>query len=112
MTCKISCLRSEKSENAVQRGHRCLHIYLSGQFLKVPLQKHTKKKKKSPFRSLLTHLETVNLAGETSACITKFGFNICKGRAKSMSEFFSERATLRHRYSTIYGIKLLFYTGL
>lgn len=76
-----------------------------------PAETH-QKKKKSPFRSLLTRLETVNLAGETSACITKFGFNICKGRAKSMSEFFSERATLRHRYSTIYGIKLLFYTGL
>lgn len=41
MTCKISCLWSEKSENAVQRGHRCPHIYLSGQFLKVHLQKYT-----------------------------------------------------------------------
>lgn len=41
MTCRISCLWSEKSENAVQRDHRCPHIYLSGQFLKVHLQKYT-----------------------------------------------------------------------
>lgn len=41
MTCKISCLQSEKSENAVQRGHRCPRIYLSGQFLKVHLKKYT-----------------------------------------------------------------------
>lgn len=41
MTCKISCLWSEKSESAVQRGHRCPHIYLSGRFLKVHLQKNT-----------------------------------------------------------------------
>lgn len=41
MTYKISCLQSEKSENAVQIAHRCPHIYLSGQFLKVHLKKYT-----------------------------------------------------------------------
>lgn len=41
MTYKISCLQSEKSENAVQRGHRCPRIYLSDQFLKVHLKKYT-----------------------------------------------------------------------
>lgn len=68
--------------------------------------------KSTPRQTVQTFLETVKLAGEAWACITKFGFNICKSCAKSMSKFFSKRAILRHRHSTIYGIKLLLYTGL
>lgn len=58
MTCKISCLWSEKSENAVQRGHRCPHTYLSGQFLKVHLQKYTKKK--NPFFEVYSQTNNTN----------------------------------------------------
>lgn len=68
--------------------------------------------KSTPRQSIQTILETVKLAEETWACITKFGFNICKSCAKNMSKFFSKCAVLRHWHSTIYRIKLLLYTGL
>lgn len=63
MTYKISCLQSEKSENAVQRGHRCPRISLSGQFLKVHLKKYTFVNH-TPTQTIQTILEKVKLAGK------------------------------------------------
>lgn len=100
MTYKISCLQSEKSENAVQRGHRCPRIYLSGRFLKAHLKKYTFVNF-TPTQTIWTILEIVKLAGKTWACITKFGFDVCESCTKSMSKFFSKCAVLWHWHSTI-----------